>query len=272
MNKYINTIEEIWKNFDKNFEYYKKKFFPLLQEIIEKLDKGELTICYQEDGSWKINHWLKKSIILYIRFASNNIYHNGCFNWYDKIEQKFTKYQIFDFETNKIRVVPGAIIRKSAFIGKNTVIMPSFINLGAHIGSGTLIDTWASIGSCAHIGNNCHISAGSGIGGVLEPIQNSPVIIEDDCFIGARSEIVEAVIVGKGSVLGMGVFLSASTKIIFRDSGKIIYGKIPPYSVVVPGVAPAKDANTASLYCAVIIKTVDANTRKKVQINELLRH
>ncbi len=273
MDQYIPVIEEIWNKFNQDFQYYKEKYLPLLKSIIEKLDNGSLRICYKEKNTWKTNNWLKKAIVLYIKFSPNKIYDDSCFCWYDKIDQKFSQFTSSDYDKQKLRLIPGAIVRKGAFIEENVIIMPSFINIGAHIGSFSLIDTWASIGSCAHIGKSCHIAAGSGIGGVLEPIQNSPVIIEDNCFIGARSEIVEGVIIGEGSVIAMGVFISASTKIIYRDSGKVLYGYIPPYSVVVPGsTSNPHNQYSPSLYCAVIVKTVDSQTRKKTQINDLLRY
>jgi 2,3,4,5-tetrahydropyridine-2-carboxylate N-succinyltransferase len=199
------------------------------------------------------------------------IYDGNCMQWYDKIDLKFMKRDKEKLEESGLRIVPGAFIRSGAYLGKNVVVMPSFINIGAHIGDGTLVDTWATIGSCAYIGKNCHISGGVGIGGVLEPLQASPVIIEDNCFIGARSEIVEGVIVEEGSVISMGVFIGASTKIIDRNTGEIIYGKVPAYSVVVPGSMPSNNPGLPSLYCAVIIKQVDEKTRAKTSINELLR-
>jgi len=199
------------------------------------------------------------------------IYDGNCMKWYDKIDPLSINYSENDFKEHGSRIVPGAFIRRGAYIGKNVIAMPSFINIGAHVGEGTLVDTWATIGSCAYIGKNCHISGGTGIGGVLEPLQAKPVIIEDNCFIGARSEIVEGVIVEEGAVISMGVFIGASTKIVDRHTGKIIYGKVPAYSVVVPGALPGTRPDLPSLYCAVIIKQVDKKTREKTALNELLR-
>ena len=242
-----------------------------VKQAIDLIEKGHVAVSEKKHGQWVVNKWLKKAILLNFRTSEFKMYDGNCQKWYDKVDPKFMNYDVEDFTTEGCRVVPGAFIRAGSYIAKNTVIMPSFINIGASINEGTLIDSWATVGSCANIGKNCHISGGVGIGGVLEPLQANPVIIEDDCFIGARSEVVEGAIIGKGSVLGMGVFIGMSTKIVYRDTGEIIYGKVPPYSVVVPGTLPDKDPTKPSLYCAVIIKQVDEKTRSKTSLNELLR-
>ncbi|WP_425361729.1 2,3,4,5-tetrahydropyridine-2,6-dicarboxylate N-succinyltransferase [Candidatus Tisiphia endosymbiont of Mystacides longicornis] len=273
MQKHINTIEEFWQIRDKLTKDSEKTNYAkqILQDIINCLNQGVIRVCKKEGADWQVNHWVKKAILLHMMVTDPQIYSGDCMRWYDKIAPKFsTDYSTELFQTNGCRIVPGAIIRTGVYLAKNVVVMPSFINIGAYIGEGTMVDTWATIGSCAQIGKNCHISGGTGIGGVLEPIQNNPVIIEDNCFIGARSEIAEGVLVEEGSVISMGVFIGASTKIVDRESGKIIYGKVPAYSVVVPGSLPA-DSGKPSLYCAVIVKQVDAGTRSKVSINDLLR-
>ncbi|NRB10518.1 MAG: 2,3,4,5-tetrahydropyridine-2,6-dicarboxylate N-succinyltransferase [Rickettsiaceae bacterium] len=275
MEKLIKLITDFWQirnasNIDKQKLVATKD---AINEIMELLNQGKIQVCQkQKDGIWQINEWLKKTILLYFKFTESQIYHGGdTMKWYDKVEPRFMQTTAEDFSAGKHRIVPGAYIRKGAYIGKNVVVMPSFINIGAYVGDNSLIDTWATIGSCAYIGNNCHISGGTGIGGVLEPLQAKPVIIEDNCFIGARSEIVEGVIVEEGSVISMGVFIGASTKIVYRDSGKVIYGRIPAGSVVVPGTFPADKPGMPSLYCAVIIKQVDKKTKEKTTLNELLR-
>ena len=261
-------IENIWTNKDKfNDCDFKKSAKVVIQNVIELLDSGKVRVAEKtSDGKWITHEWIKQAILLYFLIEESKILGHG---WFDKINNKFDAWSEENFRKSKIRVVPGCFVRKSAYIGTNVVLMPSFINVGAYVDSGTMIDTWSTIGSCAQIGKNCHISGGVGIGGVLEPIQNSPVIVEDDCFIGARSEITEGVIVKKGSVLSMGVFISASTKIIDRETGKTFYGEVPPYSVVVPGSIQSK--NNISTYCAVIVKKVDEKTRSKISINEILR-
>lgn len=242
------------------------------------LDSGEGRVAQPDGkGGWTVNQWLKKAVLLSFRLNDNIVMDGGSAGApaYDKVPSKFSGWDEDDFKAAGFRVVPGAIARQGAHIGKNVVLMPSFVNIGAYVGDGTMIDTWASIGSCAQIGKDCHISAGAGIGGVLEPMQANPTIIGDNCFIGARSEIVEGVIVGEGCVVAMGVFITQSTKIVNRETGEVLTGHIPPYSVVVPGALPAKPLpdGTAgpSLACAVIVKTVDAQTRSKTGINELLR-
>jgi len=273
MQKYISLVEEFWQikdsiSADNNKLLEAKK---CIDHIIEGLNHGKISVVSKENGEWVVHEWVKKAILLNFKISSNQIYDGGEVKWYDKISPRFNSSNIAELESLGARIVPGAFIRSGAFIDKNVVIMPSFINIGAHISAGSLIDTWATVGSCAYIGKNCHISGGAGIGGVLEPLQARPVIIEDNCFIGARSEIVEGVIVEEGSVISMGVFIGASTKIVDRISGKVIYGRVPAYSVVVPGNMPNPDPKLPGLYCAVIIKQVDQKTREKTSINELLR-
>ena len=238
--------------------------------VINTLDCGGIRVAEKINDVWHINEWAKKAILLYFKFNSSQIIDAGWAKFYDKINLKFNDYTPDMFKHEGIRVVPHAVVRKGAFIGKNTVLMPSYVNIGAYVGDGSMIDTWATVGSCAQIGNNVHISGGTGIGGVLEPLQARPTIIEDDCFIGARSEIVEGVVIGQGSIISMGVFISQSTKIYDRETGTTIYGKVPPYSVVVPGNVPGKDGKH-STYAAIIVKKVDARTRAKVSINDILR-
>ncbi len=239
---------------------------------LQMLDNGAARVAEKKDEAWVVNQWLKKAVLLSFRLFPNNLIPGGpaAASWWDKVPSKFDAWTVEDFERSGIRVVPPCTVRRGSFVAPNTVLMPSFVNIGAYVGEGTMVDTWASIGSCAQVGANCHISAGTGIGGVLEPLQATPTIIEDNCFIGARSEVVEGVIVGEGSVLAMGVFITASTKIVHRDSGDIIYGEVPPYSVVVPGSLPS-DKGGPSLSCAVIVKQVDERTRAKTSVNELLR-
>lgn len=245
--------------------------------VISMLDRGEVRVSHKVKDAWIVNDWIKKAILLYFKLRSPKVMSNSGMIWYDKIPYKYKELIAGDdvdydeINLDGVRMVPGAYVRHGAYLGHNVVVMPSFINIGAYVGEGTLIDTWASIGSCAQIGKNCHISGGSGIGGVLEPIQDNPVIIEDDCFIGARSEIAEGVIVEEGSVISMGVFIGKSTKIFDRKTGKITYGRVPSGSVVVPGTLPDSKGSAASVYCAVIVKKVDKLTKSKVGINELLR-
>lgn len=244
-----------------------------IETAILGLDSGQFRVANREDnGDWTVQQWLKKAVLLGFRLEANAIMSGGPAggNWFDKVPSKFATWTAEDFSKAGIRAVPPAAVRRGAFIAPNTVLMPSYVNLGAYVGEGTMVDTWASIGSCAQIGKDCHISAGTGIGGVLEPLQANPTIVEDNCFIGARSEVVEGVIVREGSVLAMGVFISQSTKIYNRQTGEISFGEVPAFSVVVPGTLPAKDGSH-SLDCAVIVKTVDAQTRSKTGVNELLR-
>ena len=244
-----------------------------VDETLNKLDSGSLRVCEKINNEWQVNQWIKKAILLSFRLNDNEIIKASHATWFDKVESKTANWTKDDHLKAGFRYVPDAVVRKSAFIAKGVVLMPSFVNLGAYVDEGTMIDTWATVGSCAQIGKNCHISGGAGIGGVLEPLQANPVIIEDNCFIGARSEVAEGVIVGEGAVLSMGVFIGASTKIVDRSTGEIHMGKVPAYSVVVPGTLPGKkegDINP-SLYCAVIVKRVDEKTRSKTSINNLLR-
>jgi 2,3,4,5-tetrahydropyridine-2,6-dicarboxylate N-succinyltransferase len=276
MKKYISQVEEIWQSKDKilsnKYSETHKNAKKIVQIIINDLDKGRIRVAEKKDGQWQTNDWAKKAILLSFILHDSVTYTNGINNYFDKIPPKFSEmWDEADFLREQIRLCPGSFVRKGSFIGKNSVVMPSFINIGAYIDENSMIDTWATIGSCAQIGKNCHISGGAGIGGVLEPISANPVIIEDNCFIGARSEIAEGVIVEEGSVISMGVFIGASTKIVDRMTGAIHYGRVPAYSVVVPGTIPAHEPNLPSLYCAVIVKKVDENTRSKVSINELLR-
>ncbi|WP_213272222.1 2,3,4,5-tetrahydropyridine-2,6-dicarboxylate N-succinyltransferase [Hyphomonas sp.] len=240
---------------------------------ISLLDSGEARVATKEaDGSWTVHQWLKKAVLLSFRLNANGVINGvpGGGTWWDKVPSKFEGWGAKEFQEAGFRAVPPSAVRRGAYVAKNAVLMPSYVNIGAYVGEGTMIDTWASVGSCAQVGANCHISAGTGIGGVLEPLQANPTIIEDNCFIGARSEVVEGVVVGEGSVLAMGVFITQSTKIVHRSTGEIIYGKVPPFSVVVPGTLPDPKGGP-SLACAVIVKTVDAQTRSKTAVNELLR-
>lgn len=262
-----SLIDWAWENKEKAFADEKVK--GAITESIEGLDSGAFRICEKENGQWVVHQWLKKAVLLYFRTHNNKFSSNGVFSYFDKVPVKTAEWGISDFEKTGARFVPGAIVRKGSFVSKGVVLMPSFVNIGAYVGEGTMVDTWVTIGSCAQIGKNCHISGGVGIGGVLEPIQANPVIIEDNCFIGARSEIAEGVIVEEGSVISMGVFIGASTKIIDRETGDIYMGRVPSYSVVVPGSLPSK--NGINLSCAVIVKRVDEKTRSKTGINELLR-
>ena len=249
-----------------------------VDRALELLDSGQGRVAEPDGaGGWTVNQWLKKAVLLSFRLNDNAVMDYGSAGApsFDKVPLKFTGWDEARFRSAGIRAVPGAIVRRGAHVGRNVVLMPSFVYIGAHVGDGTMIDTWASVGSCAQVGKNCHISAGTGIGGVLEPMQANPTIIGDNCFIGARSEIVEGVIVGEGCVVAMGVFITATSKIVYRETGEIITGHIPPFSVVVPGALPGKalaDGRPGpSLSCAVIVKTVDAQTRSKTAINELLR-
>jgi 2,3,4,5-tetrahydropyridine-2-carboxylate N-succinyltransferase len=241
-----------------------------VEDCIARLDAGKLRIAEPADGGWRVNEWLKKAVLLYFRINDNQVMEVGPARSFDKVPLKYALHDEAAFRVGAARVVPGAIVRRGAYIAPNVVVMPSFVNIGAYVGAGTMIDTWATVGSCAQIGSNVHLSGGAGIGGVLEPLQAAPTIIEDDCFIGARSEIVEGVIVGTGSVISMGVFIGQSTRIYDRSSGEISYGRVPPGSVVVAGSLPAADGSHA-LSCAVIVKRVDAKTRAKTGLNELLR-
>jgi len=244
---------------------------PVVERVIDGLEAGKFRVAEPDGkGGWIVNEWLKKAVLLYFRTQEMAVIEADPAPFWDKIPARFEGFDETDFRRAAVRVVPGAVARRGAHIGKDVVLMPSFVNIGAYIGSGTMVDTWATVGSCAQIGKDCHISGGAGIGGVLEPLQASPTIIEDHCFIGARSEVVEGVIVGHHSVIGMGVFLGQSTRIYNRATGEISYGVVPPGSVVVAGSLPARDGSH-SLYCAVIVKQVDEKTRSKTSVNDLLR-
>jgi 2,3,4,5-tetrahydropyridine-2,6-dicarboxylate N-succinyltransferase len=248
-----------------------------IETALDLLDKGEARVAERKDGAWVVNQWLKKAVLLSFRLNDMGLIAGapGGASWWDKVPSKFDGMSAESFRKAGYRAVPGAVVRRSAYVAPGVVLMPSFVNLGAYVGSGSMVDTWATVGSCAQIGKNVHLSGGVGIGGVLEPLQANPTIIEDNCFIGARSEVVEGVIVGEGSVLAMGTFIGASTKVVDRATGTIHVGKVPPYSVVVSGSLPGKafpnNEPGPSLYCAVIVKTVDEQTRSKTSINELLR-
>jgi len=244
---------------------------PAVDRVIEGLEKGDLRVAEPDgNGGWAVNEWLKKAVLLYFRTQEMELVESYPAPFWDKVPARFADFDEADFRKLGARVVPGAVVRAGSHIGKDVVLMPSFVNIGAHVGEGTMVDTWATVGSCAQIGKGCHLSGGAGIGGVLEPLQASPTIIEDHCFIGARSEVVEGFVIGHHSVIGMGVFLGQSTRVYNRATGEISYGRVPPYSVVVSGQLPAKDGSH-SLYCAVIVKQVDAKTRSKTSVNELLR-
>lgn len=244
-----------------------------VEESLNLLDRGAARVAERgEDGAWTVNQWLKKAVLLSFRLNPMEIIKGGAgdASWWDKVPSKFDGWTAHEFESAGFRAVPGSIVRRGAFIGRNVVLMPSFVNLGAFVDEGSMVDGWATVGSCAQIGKHVHLSGGVGIGGVLEPLQANPTIIEDNCFIGARSEVVEGVIVREGSVLAMGVYITQSTKIIRRDTGAVLYGEVPPFSVVVPGTSPSSNGGPA-LYCAVIVKQVDEKTRAKTSVNELLR-
>jgi 2,3,4,5-tetrahydropyridine-2-carboxylate N-succinyltransferase len=249
-----------------------------VDQALDLLDRGAARVAERAaDGAWKVNQWLKKAVLLSFRLNDMSVIPGGPAHaaWWDKVPLKFDNWDDKSFRAAGFRAVPGCVVRRSAYIAPGVVLMPSFVNLGAYVDTGTMIDTWATVGSCAQIGKNCHISGGVGIGGVLEPLQAGPVIVEDNCFIGARSEVAEGVIVREGAVLSMGVFIGASTRIVDRETGAIVQGEVPPYSVVVPGSLPGKARSNGhaapSLYCAVIVKRVDEKTRAKTSINELLR-
>ena len=270
-------IDDAWENRDALSDH------PQIRDDVEnalmRLDEGTVRVCERAgDGSWVVHQWLKKAVLLSFRLTPNAIIEGGPGNgtWWDKVPSKFSGWTEADFAGAAFRAVPPVTVRRGSYVAPSVVLMPSYVNIGAYVASGTMIDTWATVGSCAQIGANCHISGGAGIGGVLEPLQANPVIIEDNCFIGARAEVAEGVIVREGAVLSMGVYLGASTKIVNRSTGEIHRGEVPPYSVVVPGTIPASAAMPGqnwgpSLYCAVIVKQVDEKTRAKTSVNELLR-
>ncbi|MDC1138498.1 2,3,4,5-tetrahydropyridine-2,6-dicarboxylate N-succinyltransferase [Candidatus Pelagibacter sp.] len=274
MKEFENIINTAWDNKDSINGQSDKSILDAINQTIELVDRGELRVAEKNGNEWVVNQWVKKAIMLSFRTHDMDSLSGPYSSWYDKshlLKGKTSGWTKEDHIKAGFRMVPNSPVRKGSFIGKSAVLMPCFINIGAYVDEGTMVDTWASVGSCAQIGKNCHISGGVGIGGVLEPMQANPTIIEDNCFIGARSEIVEGVIVGEGSVLSMGIFIGQSTKIVYRENGEVIYGKIPPYSVIVPGSLPSKDSKGPALYCAVIIKQVDEKTRSKTSINDLLR-
>jgi len=267
--KIINEAFDIKEKINANSD---KSIIDAIKETIELTDKGKIRVAEKKDSTWVVNQWVKKAILLSFKINKMEILRGPYTSWYDKVPGKSVNWKEEDWKNAGYRHVPNGVVRKGSFIAKNAVLMPCFINLGAYVDEGTMIDTWASVGSCAQVGKNCHISGGAGIGGVLEPLQAGPVIIEDNCFVGARSEIAEGVLVEEGAVISMGVYIGASTKIVDRETGKISYGKVPAYSVVVPGTLPnKKNPDRPSLYCAVIVKKVDSKTRSKTSINDLLR-
>jgi 2,3,4,5-tetrahydropyridine-2-carboxylate N-succinyltransferase len=276
------TIDAAWEKRDEVTVFTRGALREAVDQVLDLLDAGTLRVAEKRDGAWHVHEWVKKAILLSFRLKDMVVtmggprdMSHGESGWFDKVHAKFAGWNEERFRSAGLRAVPGAVVRHSAYIGPKVVLMPSFINMGARIEEGTMVDTWATVGSCAQIGRNVHISGGAGIGGVLEPVQAKPVIVEDDCFIGARSEVAEGVIVEQGSVLSMGVYIGASTKIIDRATGEIRYGRVPPYSVVVPGTLPGPALPDGGpgpgLYCAVIVKRVDEKTRAKTSINELLR-
>ena len=276
--KLAKTIDDAFENRDTIGPKTKGAVRKAVEAALDLLDRGEARVAERAaDGRWQVNQWLKKAVLLSFRLNDMSVIPGGPGKavWWDKVDSKFKGWSAAKFKKAGFRAVPGCVVRHSAYIAPGVVLMPSFVNLGARVDSGTMVDTWATVGSCAQIGKNVHLSGGVGIGGVLEPLQAGPVIIEDNCFIGARSEVVEGVIVREGAVLGMGVYLGMSTKIVDRATGKIFYGEVPPYSVVVSGTLPGNampGSNIGpSLYCAVIVKRVDERTRSKTSINELLR-
>ena len=267
-----NVIDAAWDARDSIGPDTRGEIRQAVDSALAALDSGAMRIAEKVDGDWRVNQWLKKAVLLSFRLNPMEAISGGPggAHWWDKVPSKFAGWGEKEFGAAAFRSVPGAIVRRGAYIAPGAVLMPSFVNIGARVGEGAMIDTWATVGSCAQIGRNVHISGGAGIGGVLEPLQAGPVIIDDDCFVGARSEVAEGVIVEQGAVLSMGVFIGASTKIVDRASGEVMYGRVPAYSVVVPGTLPARDGGP-SLACAVIVKRVDERTRSKTSINELLR-
>ena len=270
----IEIIEKAFENINGINSNSANNIINAIESTIDDIDNGSIRVAEKINEEWITNQWIKKAILLYFRINNMKLISGspGNSNWWDKIDSKFNDWNEENFIEAGFRAVPGSIVRKGSFVSKGSVLMPSFINIGAYVGSGTMVDTWATIGSCAQIGSDCHISGGAGIGGVLEPLQANPVIIEDNCFIGARSEVAEGVIIREGSVLSMGVYLSSSTPIVNRETGEVTRGEVPPYSVIIPGTySPNNDNSKPSLYCAIIVKTVDEKTRSKTSINELLR-
>ncbi len=271
------TIEDAFEARDEINTSTKGEVREAVEAALDLLDSGQARVAEKQGGEWVVNQWLKMAVLLSFRLTETAIIGGGPGDavWWDKLPSKFSGWDAARFEEAGFRAVPSCVVRRSAYIAPDVILMPSFVNLGAYVDSGTMVDTWVTVGSCAQIGKNCHLSGGVGIGGVLEPLQAGPVIIEDNCFIGARSEVVEGVVVGEGAVLSMGVFISQSTKIIDRQTGEIHIGRVPPYSVVVSGSLPGKSLPDGSpgpsLYCAVIVKTVDEQTRSKTSLNDLLR-
>jgi len=270
MQELRTIIEDAFENRSQGFAN-KEKINAAVQEAIALLDSGKVRVAEKRDSDWHVNQWLKKAVLLSFALSDNKVIESGHSRFYDKVPMKYAEYTEEQFAVDGVRVVPDAIVRRGAYIAPDVVLMPSYTNIGAYVDSGTMVDTWATVGSCAQIGKNVHLSGGVGIGGVLEPVQAGPTIIEDDCFIGARSEVVEGVIVEKGSVISMGVYIGQSTRIYNRETEEISYGRIPAGSVVVSGNLPSADGK-CSLYCAVIVKRVDAKTRAKTGLNELLRN
>jgi len=270
MQELEQTIEKAFENRATGFDD-RPAIEAAVADALAMLDKGTARVAEKKDGAWHVNQWLKKAVLLSFALADNKVIESGHSRFYDKVPMKYAHYSADQFAADGVRVVPDAIVRRGAYVASDVVLMPSYVNIGAYVDSGTMVDTWATVGSCAQIGKNVHLSGGVGIGGVLEPVQAGPTIIEDDCFVGARSEVVEGVIVEEGSVISMGVYLGQSTRIYNRESGEISYGRIPAGSVVVPGNLPSSDGKY-SLYCAVIVKQVDAKTRAKTGLNELLRN
>jgi 2,3,4,5-tetrahydropyridine-2,6-dicarboxylate N-succinyltransferase len=271
------VIERAWEERDTISSATRGEVRDAVDQALDGLDTGSLRVAEKREGKWHTNQWLKKAVLLYFRLNGMTAIPGGPggAHWWDKVPSKFAGWGDNQFQAAGFRAVPGSLVRHSAYIAPGVILMPSFVNLGAYVDSGTMVDSWTTVGSCAQIGKNCHLSGGVGIGGVLEPLQSDPVVIEDNCFIGARAEVAEGVLVGEGSVLAMGVYLSASTRIIERATGEIFYGRVPPFSVVVSGTLPGKPLPDGSpgpgLYCAVIVKRVDAKTRAKTSINDLLR-
>ena len=267
-----NTIETAWENrANLSPASAPKEVVDAVEQVIAELNNGTLRVATREGvGQWTVHQWIKKAVLLSFRLKDNDVIQSGDLTFYDKVQTKFAHLSADELKATGVRVVPPAVARRGSYIAKGAILMPSYVNIGAYVGEGTMVDTWATVGSCAQIGAGVHLSGGVGIGGVLEPLQASPTIIEDNCFIGARSEVVEGVIVGEGSVISMGVFIGQSTKILDRETGEVTYGRIPAGSVVVSGSMPSKDGSH-SLYCAVIVKKVDAQTRSKTSVNDLLR-
>ena len=272
MQELIDTIDAGFEQRDQDMDAgLRQEVVAAIDEAITRLDSGSVRVAEKVDNAWRVNEWLKKAVLLSFRLHESRMIPGAHSNFYDKVPLKYAKHTAFDFQRDGVRVVPDAVVRRGAYVAPDVVLMPSYVNIGARVESGTMVDTWATVGSCAQIGSNVHLSGGVGIGGVLEPLQATPTIIEDDCFIGARSEIVEGVIVEQGSVISMGVFIGQSTRIYDRNTGHISYGRVPAGSVVVAGSLPAADGSH-SLNCAVIVKQVDAKTRSRTSLNDILRN